>query len=430
MTILLGMILAAGIAWLAWWKKSLDRSGAIAAAIMGTIIFGLGGLTWAVLLLTFFISSSLLSYVKKQAKLQFEEKFSKTSQRDAYQVFANGGLAMLLALLNHLMPQNNWIWLAFAAALAAANADTWATEIGVLAKVAPRLITNRAEVEPGTSGAVTKMGILASAGGAALIAFPAVLLWQGSLPPAGFLGNFFIFLFITAAGTAGSIFDSYLGATVQAIFYCPNCQKETERSPLHTCQTQTQHIRGWRWLDNDLVNFAATLSGSLAALLLAVLFSITPIFSISGRMSSQQINFFSPAFKYGGEIPQEYTCTGDNRPVDLSWNNLPAETQALFIVMQDTDTPTGRITHWIATTQLPRDTPSISTMLTWTNGHNYNNSGSYTGPCPPPDPAHRYYFRLYALDQPLALTEGFTWQQAVWKMRNHVLAEGQVMGKY
>ena len=75
------------------------------------------------------------------------------------------------------------------------------------------------------------------------------------------------FLLITAAGLAGSLFDSVLGATVQAMYYCPTDQKETEKHPLHTCGTETLHIRGWKWLDNDWVNFACGASGSLLALM-------------------------------------------------------------------------------------------------------------------------------------------------------------------
>jgi uncharacterized protein (TIGR00297 family) len=261
MTLLLGFLLAFGISLGAYLKKSLSRSGALAALLMGTIIFGLGGLSWAVILLVFFISSSLLSHWKKSSKLVFEEKFSKSAERDAAQVFANGGLAMLLVIVNYFQPDNNWVWLAFAISLAAANADTWATELGVLAKKHPRMITTGKSVEPGTSGAISLHGLLASCAGAACVALPTLFLWQGTLPPAGLLGNIFIFLLITLCGMAASLIDSLLGATVQAIYYCPQCQKETERHPLHTCQTPTQPLRGWPWLDNDWVNFLATSAG-------------------------------------------------------------------------------------------------------------------------------------------------------------------------
>jgi uncharacterized membrane protein len=96
-----------------------------------------------------------------------------------------------------------------------------------------------------------------------VIALPAVL-----LSPTGTLNSNY-FLTITAAGLAGSLFDSLLGATVQAMYYCPTDEKETEKHPLHTCGTETVHIRGWKWLNNDWVNFACGAFGVLIALVLA-----------------------------------------------------------------------------------------------------------------------------------------------------------------
>jgi uncharacterized membrane protein len=131
----------------------------------------------------------------------------------------------------------------------------------VLNPSAPRLLTNlRKQVEKGTSGGVSVWGTGAAFLGSALIATLAVL-----FPPyeGGSLSEWLLIMF---AGVAGSLFDSLLGATVQAIYYCPSCQKETERSPLHTCGTQTGQVRGWTWLDNDWVNFACGLMGAVVAI--------------------------------------------------------------------------------------------------------------------------------------------------------------------
>src|ERR687898_536759 len=93
MEIFYGFILAAITAYLAYRAHSLNRSGALAATMVGTIIFGMGGWQWTVLLLTFFITSSGLSRAFKRRKAELSEKFSKGHERDAGQVFGNGGLA-------------------------------------------------------------------------------------------------------------------------------------------------------------------------------------------------------------------------------------------------------------------------------------------------------------------------------------------------
>jgi uncharacterized protein (TIGR00297 family) len=263
MQIVLGLILAIIVAVLAYRAHSLNKSGAVAASVVGAVVFGLGGWMWAILLLIFFVTSSGLSRAFKKRKAGLNEKFSKGSERDAGQVFGNGGLATLFAALHAVYPESILPWIGFAAALAAVNADTWATELGVLNPTPPRMITNLGKrVEKGTSGGISFWGTVASLLGSAVIALPAVL-----LAPTGTL-NTNHFLLITAAGLAGSLFDSFLGATVQAMYYCPNDNKETEKHPLHTCGTETVHLRGWKWLDNDWVNFACSALAVVIALLL------------------------------------------------------------------------------------------------------------------------------------------------------------------
>ncbi len=263
MQLFLGFLLAIIIAFLAYKARSLNKSGAVAAAFTGTIIFGVGGWQWAILLLTFFITSSALSRAFKNRKAKLEEKFSKGHERDAGQVFGNGGIATLFAALHFFYPNEIWVWAAFAASLAAVNADTWATELGVLNPNPPRMITNLTKVvEKGTSGGISLVGTLASLAGSALIAFLASLL----------TGNWLLFPLVTLSGLAGSLFDSFLGGTVQAMYYCPTDKKETEKHPLHTCGTETVHLRGWTWLDNDIVNFSCGAFGVVVSLLLLGIF--------------------------------------------------------------------------------------------------------------------------------------------------------------
>ena len=148
--------------------------------------------------------------------------------------------------------------------MATVNADTWATELGVLNPRWPRLITNGQPVEPGTSGGISLYGTLATIGGAALIG-----LAGAAFSPAGV--RLSLILAATLGGVCGSLFDSLLGATVQAIYHCPQCDKETERHPIHTCGNETVHFRGWEWLNNDLVNFLASIIGAIVAILVGIL---------------------------------------------------------------------------------------------------------------------------------------------------------------
>jgi uncharacterized protein (TIGR00297 family) len=246
--------------------RVLTLSGAIAAALLGAVVFGVGGWEWALILISFFVSSNLLSRLAGKHKSGLNEKFSKGSRRDAWQVLANGGVSGLAVILHGFFPASPLPWLAFVGALAEANADTWATELGVLSPTAPRLITNLKLVERGTSGGVSAIGTLAAWLGAGFIAILA-----GFFPPAGFAGfNLTTFFWLSLAGLAGSLLDSLLGASCQAIYLCPACHKETERHPLHTCGRVTIHRRGWRLMNNDWVNGLATLASSLLACLVVL----------------------------------------------------------------------------------------------------------------------------------------------------------------
>jgi uncharacterized protein (TIGR00297 family) len=268
MRLVLGFLLGLTVSMASWRLGSLSRSGAWAAALSGGLIFGLGGLPWAALLLTFFISSSLLSRAFKAHKRELSEKFSKGSQRDWGQVLANGGLGTLLILIFVLSGVESrvegWIWFAYTGAMAAVNADTWATELGVLNPKQPRLIINGEPVATGTSGGISIYGTLATMGGALLIG-----IIGATFSPVG--TRLYLILAASLGGLCGSLFDSLLGATVQAIYRCPVCDKETERHPTHSCGTETHQIRGWGWLNNDLVNFLASIVGAGIAAVISFL---------------------------------------------------------------------------------------------------------------------------------------------------------------
>jgi len=255
--LLLGGILGTAFAAAAYAAGVLTLDGAIGAFVVGGLTFGFGGIPLAFLLIAFFLSSSLLSSLGKSRKRRFTGMFSKSGKRDLGQVFANGGTAVLFAIVYGLTHENLWL-AGFVGSIAVATADTWATEIGILSRWQPRLITTGERVARGTSGAVSLLGYFAVLGGSGLI---------GSLGWA--LTRDWRFLPVALlAGAIGSTVDSLLGATIQAIFLCPDCKKETEQNPEHACGAKTQRVRGLNWLRNDQVNFAATMAGALAALLL------------------------------------------------------------------------------------------------------------------------------------------------------------------
>jgi uncharacterized protein (TIGR00297 family) len=198
------------------------------------------------------------------------ERFAKGSRRDLGQALANGGLGAVLAIVFARYPEP-LLFAAFLGVMGTVNADTWATELGILSRVPPRMITTGEVVPPGTSGGVTWLGIWASVAGALLIGTMATALTQVAslLSGTGWSLRAVSYpLLAVVGGVVGSLFDSLLGATVQGIYYCEHCAKETE-SPDHYCGQTARLLRGWAWLNNDVVNLVASLIGGLAAASLA-----------------------------------------------------------------------------------------------------------------------------------------------------------------
>lgn len=264
--LLTGFGLALLVGLLGWAARALAVSGMIAAMVIGALIFGLGGLPWAALMLAFFISSSLLSRMFSARKKSIAEKFEKGSRRDWAQVFANGGFGAFLAVISLLFLSESWTWLAFAGAMATVTADTWATELGVLSPKPPRLITSGKPVPTGTSGGVTLAGTAATLAGGVFIGLIGWVFAPDSRTLA-FLAA------VSLAGLAGSMVDSLLGATIQAIYYDTDRQKETERKILNSDGTPADPIRGFVWMNNDMVNFISSVIGAITAVLLWNAFS-------------------------------------------------------------------------------------------------------------------------------------------------------------
>jgi len=255
-SLLLALTLSLLISLVAWKFYLLTLSGALSALAIGFCIVGFGGFSWALILVLFFTTSSILSKLFPDLKEKVSEKYSKGSQRDWGQVLANGAFGALLAIAFRFSGENAIYWVAFCGAMASVTADTWATELGVLSPYPPRRINNGQIVEVGSSGGVSLYGTLAATCGGLIIGMVAWYLSPVALAPSWVL-------VITISGLFGAMTDSLLGATWQAIFYCPGCNKETERFPVHRCGRYTHLIRGYSWLNNDWVNFISSLAGSL-----------------------------------------------------------------------------------------------------------------------------------------------------------------------
>lgn len=260
-SLLIGFIASALVAWIAYRKEALSESGFWGAVLVGTLILGFGGALWFSLLLAFFISSSGLSRYQREKKRRVEANFAKTGRRDFWQALANGGLGGLLAILSRYYLSPGLAFGMFIGVMATVNADTWATEVGVLSRNNPRFILTWREVPRGSSGGVSLLGTGAAAAGALLVGLVAAvgLVLCGERPSS-------LFLPIAAAlvgGMVGSIADSLLGATCQVIYRCRVCGAETEKQ-IH-CGQPTEYLRGYGWLNNDVVNFLASVGGGLAA---------------------------------------------------------------------------------------------------------------------------------------------------------------------
>lgn len=258
--LMIWMILTSGIAWLAWKLKALSLSGAAGAWLLGTVVFGIGGLEWMLPVIYFFVTSSLFTSVGKKHKKILETVFEKGGQRDIFQVFANGGVGMF-AILGYYFA-NHIIWyMIFLGSIAAATADTWATELGTFSKRMPVSILNFKKVEMGTSGGITPLGTLGAFIGSLSLVLIGAMAWSWRHGES--LGLIQIFI-ITLAGFLGSIVDSVIGATLQAQYRCPECHKITEKRD-HCSYKNIPLIKGYVFLNNDRVNQLCTLSGGLLA---------------------------------------------------------------------------------------------------------------------------------------------------------------------
>jgi uncharacterized protein (TIGR00297 family) len=252
----LGLLLGALAGGAAYRASALTPGGAVAAALVGATIFAAGGWRWAFVLLIFFVSSSVLSRLPGEPWNQTD----KQGPRDAAQVLANGGLPAVAAIAELLHP-DGMLWpVVLASGVAAATADTWASEVGSRFGGTPRAILSGRSLPAGASGAVTVIGSLASLLGALSIALASVVLLHLSGRAMIATGS---------AGVAGSLLDTLLGATIQERRQCPHCGATTEQRIHQSCSSTTFHSGGIQGLDNDWVNGLACVCAACTGIAVA-----------------------------------------------------------------------------------------------------------------------------------------------------------------
>ena len=227
-------------------RKHLSLDGFLSSTLMAGLILGFGGLKYVLPIAIFFILSTLLS------KVGMKNLRESKSGRNASQVFANGGVGLVLCIFNHFY-QMELIYIMFLASIAAANSDTWATEIGKLSRTRPKDIISGRSLNKGESGGITFIGLLGSMSGSFVISTVGYFLDINT--------SYLIILFIS--GFLGSIFDSILGSTLQSRFILIDGKTIKEEK-----EKDSYHYSGLVSINNNSVNFLCTLSAPIFFILM------------------------------------------------------------------------------------------------------------------------------------------------------------------
>ena len=160
----------------------------------------------------------------------------------------------------------------------------------------------------------------------------------------------------------------------------------------------------------------------------AVVILLAVIASFAAEGARMKIT--SSSFHEGGNIPSKFTCDGSDTSPPLQITGIPSEAKSLVLIADDPDAPGGLFTHWLVW-NIPPQTNSIAEGSAPKGVYGTNDFGKsgYKGPCPPPG-AHRYSFKVFALDRELDLRSGAKRSQVDAAMKGHVIAQGEIVGRY
>ena len=150
-----------------------------------------------------------------------------------------------------------------------------------------------------------------------------------------------------------------------------------------------------------------------------------------------ELTVMSAVFAMGADIPPRYTCTGEDVSPPITWQAVPEGTRSIALICDDPDAPVGIWTHWVIF-NIPADKTTLPEAVSpdarlpdgSIQGINDFHRHGYGGPCPPPGKPHRYFFRVYALDTMLNLPASTTRSQLLAAMEGHILAKGELMGRF
>jgi len=238
--------------------SAIDRRGFLASLAVGYPILLGGGWTWFVIVATFFVLGVAFTWYRYEYKKSIGSAQEKGGTRNWPNILANGGVAALLGL-GEFLGGGPVFSVLYLGAVSAAASDTVATELGLLNRAPPRLITDpRREVSPGTSGGVSPMGFAGSLIASLLIGAVAAVLGVASQLQAPY-----VVAIAVSGGLVGSVADSVAGATFQRKSYCTVCGKPSEN--LIHCGELTMYASGLKLVDNHVVNVLATVFGALGS---------------------------------------------------------------------------------------------------------------------------------------------------------------------
>lgn len=258
------------IGWLGMRRGLLSQGGAAMAAVSIVLIWMLGGWPWGAAVFSYWLLYLVFVPFRRRAKAGFSERHLPLFREGWMPVAARMSWPIFLAMPAALSTHSTALLGALIGALATGAADLLGTEVGLLSIPRPRLLTSWRHTQPGRPGGISLLGLVASMGGAWFIGLVAlivegILAWQAKIPIPRAV-QWLPFAGMTG-GTLASLVDSFLGATAQGLYYCERCDVLSE-SRQHHCGQHTEQVRGWAWLDNEVVDFASAVVGAAIAMTL------------------------------------------------------------------------------------------------------------------------------------------------------------------